>query len=611
MSRKDDSKKPEWEVILPLDWAIKPIVRWLWGRLKKLFTLAFLFLFPQLAYAVEAFCPDGASPNADITFCAGYETTTGCTTGCESACFLNNGYDELNENHSDSICIENDAAVAVEGTRYVSSRGKFGSSGPGYVTKNLPLDNRKLVRYRKYIQFRQRPMYYHNHLSGVGGSGSGGCSVGATIEMGGQSGLYMYSSTSCGGGGFDLHPNQGVNPKFQNNKWYRIESLMKMDTSCTDQNDPHGCNGVYKLWVDGTLVISYTDINWGGAKNSADFLTMDDPRDYYHQRVPEWRPETLTDALVISKSEANMIGAAAGEANIGDGDDGVYYDIQCGIESFHASGSNTYAPESDWAPSPTVSICGHNATGYRTAGAYVTSPHHTGVITDSATGTVYVSRPIAEQSYRGQCSGPCGSGFLMPRINGPASGSEGDGNTNAYRGYVHPTRAVYGYIYLPSASVPNDKIAYTGFVGKDTVTHSNYVAITEDSDFWGIIQKNSDGTPTVTHTTAVPIVRDTWHKFQIMIWDTQKVSLMINDALLLDKQTLPASVSWAFDGSHNSDNGGEVPTLIDYIGTGTVTVYVDDIAAGTMSFWNCDGWTTESCPFTVFSNVGGAIPWIF
>src|SRR5439155_25473922 len=57
-----------------------------------LLLLGGLFL-AQPAAAVEAICPGGSSPRSDIKFCVDFDNLTGCTTGLEDACWLNNGYD--------------------------------------------------------------------------------------------------------------------------------------------------------------------------------------------------------------------------------------------------------------------------------------------------------------------------------------------------------------------------------------------------------------------------------------------------------------------------------------------------------------------------------------
>src|SRR5215470_17444377 len=50
------------------------------------------FMAVARATAVESICPGGATPRADIVWCADFENQTGCLTGTEVACWQNDGY---------------------------------------------------------------------------------------------------------------------------------------------------------------------------------------------------------------------------------------------------------------------------------------------------------------------------------------------------------------------------------------------------------------------------------------------------------------------------------------------------------------------------------------
>lgn len=588
--------------------------------------LAFSLLLPFFsspANAVESFCPGGASPRSDIIACMDFETA--CASSSSDTCWTDNGFSSRDDHRGTDMEILTDATRAITGTRYARLRGIGGGTGGGYATYD-PASDLSEVRVRWYMTFWQYPHYYFNHFLGVAVSGPGAgvypaCNRGSTLEIGGQSSAYNYGSGDCGYNtltpnfdtafDLDLHPNQGNTkvPVFKNGKAYLIEVAIKMDTACTT-NTAHGCNGVYKLWVDGDLVISYTDLNWGGTRNGATIKTLDNPRWYRHKRNPmEFPGEIWFDNQVVSNDADLEIGAAAGATNLGTAV-AEAMDIGCGIEPFFLNAGSSYSPELDFAGAGYVSICGSPATTWRgNAGVSSTSIYHTGVVTDHGSGG---GRPYAEQSMKVECTGAnCGAGFYVPRMGAPTTGSEGDGSTNAYRNGALPQKVIHGYLYLPSTSTPNDKIAYPGFFGRGTVAQSNYVAISENTGKWAIIQKHDDGTPGYVVTSAVDVTRDTWHRFELIVWDTEGVSLMIDGVQLYDQQALTNSPTWLFDNSHVADNSGSVFAIIDYIGTGTVTAYLDDVSEGSFSFWNCDGWDANMCPFKEVFYPGGSFAWLF
>lgn len=593
---------------------LRPLL--LWG-------LLLLPFVSSPARAIESICPGGASPRADIVKCIDFETA--CADGTTDLCWTDNGFTSRDEYSPSDLNILTDATRAVVGSRYAKTTGAFGASGSGYTSVTLsPTQNE--LRFREYIRYEKFPHYYFNHGFGVTLDCGSGATRGGTVEFGGQSGIYVYSTYNTIGTcdkAQDLHPNQGVVPQLKNGHYYLIEIAIKMDTSCSNSAVWNGCNGEYKIWIDGTLVLSYTNLNWGGFTHGAKIATINPVRNYYHKRNPKWGPELWYDQIVISNDADLSIGAASGETNLGTAIS-TPYAIECGVEPFYVVSSTSYAPKLDYAPASgsSISICGTPTSTWRsTAGTANSSIYHTGVITDSGTGSDGgVSRPIAEQSFRAQCTGAnCGAGILIPRMGGAVSGSEGDGNSNAYRNGAIPQQVIHGYIYLPSTSVPNDKIAYSGFFGYGTTKWSNYVALSENGGNWAVIQRHNDGTPAyVGSASGVAITRDTWHEFELIVWDAEGFSLMIDGTRIYNQVSLANSPSWLFDGTHLAEDSGAVVGVLDYVGTGTVTSYHDDLYMGSISNWSCDGWGSD-CPFSATEpsavvappGRGGLSPWLF
>ena len=592
-------------LLIPVGW----LLRWLWKRFR---VIPLILLCAVSAHAIESICPTGASPRGDITWCSDAETA--CASESSDLCFTDNGFTSRDDHRGTDMMVVTDATKAVVGSRYYKMEGIVGGTGTGFATKTIA--NFSEMRIRWYQRFEQYQHYYHNHFLGISinRTGSSGgtldCSRGATLEIGGQSSAYVYSTGSCGvapaSDNFYLNQGASATPQIKNNHWYLFEVAIKMDTSCSNVLLENGCNGEYKLWIDGTLVLSKTDINWGGVKNGATITSIDPVRNYRHRRNPVIPGKVLIDQIVVGNSASTAIGAATGATNLGTANATPYH-LDCGIEPFYVNAGVSYSPESDWQPAPNskIAVCGAPLEDWRaTAGTASTTVYHTGIVTDTnATSDFGFSRPITEQSFRAQCTGAnCGAGFLVPRIGGTASGNEGDGSDIIYENGALPQSAIHGWIYLPSTSVPNGLITYAGWAGDGTTAHSNFVGLSESSGKWAIMQRAADGTPAIVLTSNKTITRDAWHKFEIMIWDSEGVSLMIDDERLFDQSALPTSPTWMFDSAHNASHGGPVIGIIDYRGTGTVTAYYDDLSIGSTSFWSSDGWGSDS-PFSSLASL--------
>jgi len=401
------------------------------------------------------------------------DAETACASESSDLCFTDNGFSTRDDHRGTDIMVVTDATKAVLGSRYFKLEGILGGTGTGYATydySGTPAE----TRIRWYQRFDQYGHYYSNHFLGIAlTKAAAACASGLTLEIGGQSSVYAYWSGTCGVPNDRLDPNQGTGavPQIKNGKWYLFETAVKMDTSCSDDTVWNGCNGVYKLWIDGTLVISYTNLNLGGTKHTAYLGSTDALRNYRHKRNPVNPGKVYIDQLVIGNDADTEIGAATGATNIGT-EVATAYDLGCGIEPFYISSSLSYSPESDGEPANYITICGlPQATWRGVVGTASTTAVHSGVVTDNFVGSPH---PITEQSFRAQCTGAnCGAGFLIPRMGAPLSGSEGDGNANVYRNGALPQWVLHGYIYLPSASSPTDKIAYAGFAGDGTTAYSN------------------------------------------------------------------------------------------------------------------------------------------
>ncbi len=519
-----------------------------------------LLLVPNFAAAVESICPGGSSPRGDVKFCADFDNLAGCVTGKEPTCWAQNLIGDIPTGFRIT------SGGAAVGTGFAAGSGPVGSTGPGFSEITLPGGRVNQVTLRYYVRYSRGYMTYgSNHFpSIIGSSADFSCHRGTTLE-GSMTDYFLYSSADCGVGGFDRHLNMNVRPILKNNRWYLIEMSASVDTACSNPAADDGCNGTYKLSIDGQVVMNYTNLNWGGVTHGVKWHAVNGPRSYFHRLVPPWQPEIHFDNFVVATS-LTPIGAAANENPRGTADPSSPYGIYFGV---NAALGRSIAPD-----------CAPNNHGVNQAWKDNGPTFETGIVHRGFTDTCNIP-PLTDQSFKVTVpGGSTGGGLFGDRMGSPAD-------------YVFPSQALQGYIYLPSSNNYDNMEALTGFFGYGSGIDTKYTAITIDQGKWGIIQRYDDS-PTVVHRTAVTASTNSWHRFEIMIWNNQSVSLMIDNQRLLDKVALPKPVDYAFNFPHMN---GPVYGVIDYNGPSTFTVYYDDLGAGTASFWSCDGWSSDSCPF--------------
>lgn len=564
-------------LLVPIGW----LLRWLWKRFKF---LPVVLAIVSSAHAIESKCPGGSAPDATWEKCIDFETTTSCTTGQEDACWVANGFDAGTSTDAHHWTIVTGTAPVL-GTRYAKGLGAVGSNSSGFGNITLGNDNAQVTRVRFYMRTRgYRPTYYDNHIFGITANGNAACTCGGTFE-GGAYAYYTYSTCSCATSD-NYYPNQGVVPILYPDIWNRIELLYKMDTSCSDQNSSHGCNGVLKLWVNGTLVTSYTDINWGGVKSSATWETIKFPEDYYHRRYPSWGTAELDfDQLVITSDDTNLIGAVAGES-VGTADTDGPWLTHCSLEAYYEDGGGASLPlgqdcsafhckdVSSWRSGTVTYDSGKNYGGY----------------------TSTCASPGTDGSFKVTVAGANGAGHQYDREGGTQAG--GDGNSNAYRVFEFPTAFIHGRIWVDAANSYTDTIALAGWRGyTNTDDWGKYVALSISNGKWSIVER-LDATFN-QHESTTTATTGAWHQFEIGLWKndgtTEQYSLMIDGVRIFDRQSLTQDASWYF--GQTSASNGPVVGVIDYRGTGTQNFWYDNISLGSISFWSSDGWGSDS-PFS-------------
>lgn len=535
--------------------------------------------------AQEAICPGGSNPRADVLLCRDFDKVSRCTTGRETDCWADNGFNASAMRDAFGFSIGKTGAAAGNGMLYGS--GEYGSTGPGYT--EFPFSRGyDAMTMRYYVKFDKSYMMYGagSHGPGIRGGGTN-CTMGGTFEQP-LFGYFYYNAGTCGAGSMDLKANKSAAPILRNNRWYLIEQQRITDTQCSNINDTHGCNGVARLWIDGVLVMEYTDINWGGVKNGLKWGGVNGPRHYFHVRVPEWKPNIFFDNLVVAGS-AQTIGAAANENARGTADMNSPYLTYMSIEPFAG-----HHPADDCSSTPSA-MSSNLSQWWRSRAVYDSSVVYNGMV-DKCPG------PSSNASMKVALSGGKSDG------GGIAWGRAGGGGAGAL--HTFEQQVLSGWIYLPSSNDYSTFPALSGFRGYscgidrcDTAQWGNYLALTVNNGKWALVERVNKEvvSPQVVLTSTEAVQFDRWQEFEMVIWRDQRVSLSINRKRLFEKTGVPLRVDWMFELPVDSSL---VAGIIDYTGAKPFTAYFDDMKSGTASFWNCDGWSSSACPFSGQSTPG-------
>ncbi len=544
-----------------------------------LYCACFFIAIDSAPAAAESICPCGGSPRSDVVLCLYFDQLQSCSNGREPTCFNDNGIGDALNTLDGFRIKETQAAV---GSGYIAGKGRYGTTGPGYLSARIPGGPYAAVNIRYYMRFSGGyATYIYDHGPSVKGSSQiagNSCVRGGTFEQS-QFAYYAYNTGGgCRSGSFNLFPNKGNSPILRNNRWYLIEQQKVIDTSCSASSSPTDCNGVYRLWIDGVLVSEHTNVNWGGVSDGVMWDEFWGPRSYYHVRSPAWEPEIHFDNFVISKTGAT-IGPAAGENPRGDADPLSPYVNYQGIEPFLGR-----HPAND-CTDPSGYLGTSYGRSWRSGGSLQTGITHGGFVDQCQ------SPPLQDKA-------------LMARVDASQGGAgiQYERWQDTVSPVVFPQQVIHGWVYLPGSNDYSQAPALVGFRGYscapgncDGAEWGNYAALTVQDSHFAVVQRHikSQVAPSVIPTSQGAIF-NSWVEFEIIVWQNQKVSLSINRSQLLNKQSLPYPVAWLF--TEGGDNGGVVG-VIDFSGASPFTVYYDDVSLGTMSFTNCDGWHSSSCPF--------------
>lgn len=545
----------------------------------------FFCLIPFSAFAAETICPGGASPRSDIAWCADFESLANCTTGQEASCQSDNGIN-LSVADTNGFKIKSCPVTAAVGSGCIYGSGKASGTGAGYSTKTFTgVTSANMRFYTRFgVGYMQNQSSTGNHGPGInfsdGSNCSGYISFDPTITT--PRIIVEVNNNSCGGHNpvtGNLTVNLG-NWTPQNNHWYEIEMRAIMNTVATSSSISGG-NGIVEMWVDNVKILSYTNVNIRGDSVTSNFNNAFLARSYEGLGVPAWKPNIYFDAFAFS-NDGTQIGLSADANSLGTADTTSPYWLAVG-----GDGAEERKLSSD------CSIPG-SATKYVTTGwsidwrdgkSYVATPDHNGYPCDSSCPSCTTTDSMQVQT---TTSGHgAGVYHLMSRVNTTTS----------------HTIANHGWIYLPSTNTYGTAFPYAGFSrycsnSPSANNYGCYIGLAVSSGNWALVLKK-DGVAGTAHTTSTAATTDTWHEYEVMVSDTNKCSLAIDQTWLIDTVTCNQAVStWAFD---STSTGAQfaVTGIIDGSPSGTFTLNYDDTDIGGASFWSYRGWNSASSPFPV------------
>ena len=354
----------------------------------------------------------------------------------------------------------------------------------------------------------------------------------------------------------------------KNNHWYSVEMKVVMNTTASGTGWNQG-NGVFKAWIDDTLVADYSNINYRGTDAVTTFTGAYGPRSYYGHGVPSWKPNIAFDQFVYSK-DGTKIGLASG-ATAGTADTNAYYNA-CSYSAY--------------TQKRTSSDC--STTGYD--GQCVQSEQWRSAPTWQS-GT-------ANNGYPTDCPSTTNKA-----LQASATSGNGSGVGEALQVPVEYTQTViHGRVYLPSGNSYATAVPLSGFTRYWASTNwDKYVAICRLTNGHVGLCYNNVGTTTTTDT-GTSWTTDAWHEYQIEVTSADKISLYWDGSYLLSAAT-PAQALWTWvSDSASAGPRYAVIGIITYGGSGTYDAYFDDSDVGSSSYVNCNGWDASTCP----SGLGGA-----
>jgi hypothetical protein len=545
------------------------------AKILKVIGLA-LILQAQAAFAIEIFNQD-------------FESLTNCTTGREDQCWIDNDFVTGNAATFARGKIKNDAQM--RGNGYFEIQHPFGGTSTGRV--NIDTTDATTVTWGHFIRFSDDYMFYsQTHGVGMRITGDSGCDLGGNTEFGNDPAYYMFNNGSCGfSNAVDLIANQTGRTVFKGNRKYWVVQQIKIDTSCTDSSSQTGCNGEYRMWIDGTLVSEHTNRNFAGVLRNATVSTFAYEW-YYHVGFPGHAGVTPTvwiDDLIIRNDDTyiTMPSLTQGTANT------TPYFI------WHAANNFVAHQFNDCTLSSFTNQRGFNyGSVWRTNGnatSQTATPNGNNEYPPDP--TECASAAAATDAYMEVATATGDGGGVS--FGRPAYYT-GTGSPSYYQNWL-----IHGWIYLePGNDYGNVLLSgfrsyncYSGCCDGSCAPWARVIAVSVNSGNWAIAYRSDTATSTY-YTSTTAITEGAWVEFELWHDKTNELAQLRIDGNIVRVADLTGMPQSIMQDPGGDGGGGVVVGVIDYIGTGTFTVRYDDVSVGSASFSSCDGWDGDDCPFS-------------
>lgn len=558
----------------------------LWRFLVALFVvLISLQLFAALSHATpETICPSGASPRADVVWCAGFDDLDQCTTGQEAGCVSDAGLTSLSVNNATKDFKIKTCPVAsplTTSTGCIYGSGEAGGTGPGYSNKTYTGVSSACLRY--YVLFGdgwlQNVSNTGNHGPGLIYTDDSDCRGKFTIDFTLTEFRIAHqvdATASCTGtppDGGDI-PTTGTEWNPKNNQWYRVEMCSTMDTSVSSGS---AGNGTLTVKIDGVTAINRTNLNIHGDTDAATWKDAYLARSFIGLGTPHWEPNIYFAGFAFSNN-GTEIGASSDEASLASGDPSspYWYNVAGDGAEERKLGLDCSVPSS--------------------VGKYVTS----GWTEDWGTAGTFEATPDHNTyACQASCVGPgCTTTKSMQAQTTGADSRAGLARLmNNYNSTINNQHVIHSWVYLDSANDYTTAVPILGFArycaGAGGGNDRCVVGIARNSSGKLVVVMWTDNTAGTTITSTADLPTDTWTELQFAIGDDNKVYAQINGVWVIDGSTPSQAIgTWAFDDASAGPSYG-VHGIMRSSPATTYTVNYDDMDAGAISFNDSKFWGTS------------------
>jgi hypothetical protein len=516
---------------------------------------------------------------ADVVFEQDFTSQANCTTGRENQCWIDNGFLTGQNNEFPRGTVEDG---------YFEIKLPHGGSSTGRITIPLAGDLKE-ARIMRVVEFAPEYIFPpETHGPAVRITGDSGCDLGGNLEMGDNNYFYHFNNGNCGFSGSTIMRNQSGSARLRGGRKYVIEEYIKIDDSCSDSSSPTGCNGIYRLWVDGVLWSEHTNRNFGGVNNDTTISVWAYEWYMHIGNAGNWGdPEDAAPWArihhVTIRDDNTEIGAP----------DGLVQGTQVDEPYFAYHNTNNFRGNQ-------FGDCTFNnggRRGFNFGSNYLTSENTTLETTSPSRTSEFPPDPTEcsteaaqDGRYMRSSASSGGTGIQFGR----RAYADGAGGVEYYQNWF-----IHGWLYLPEGNNYGSVNfagfrSYNCFDGCDDADYARTISLSVNDGKWAIARR-WDTLTQAYHTAEENIITGEWVEFEL--WHdrvNERASLRINGERVVDADLEGVNQNIMQD--PGGDGGGSAVVGIIYTAN-AVTINYSDVSIGTQSFSSCDGWEDGVCPY--------------